>query len=168
MGILDKIPFMDNLKKQQLMIGGTPFTVFAKIQTVGLRTVMYQRHAIGAQRDHIQSMGVASKTCVVQGYTTVPYYESGLWTIELYQRAGMPIPFVSQAFTSLVYIKSFDYTRDADRGESIIFRIEMVEQSPLASLVGGIVQRFVTGTKFYERLNEPEIRIGFGEMGRGG
>jgi len=165
MSSLDRIPLLGNLKKQQLMLGGTPFTVFAKIQTVGLRSVMYQRHAIGAQRDHIQHMGVSSKTCVVQGYTTVPYYESGLWTIEAYQRSGMAIPFVSQAFTSMVYIKSFDYTRDSDRGDSVIFRIEMIEKSPIASLIGGIIQRFGTGNKRVQKLNEPEIRIGFGSIG---
>lgn len=164
MSTLDKIPILKNLKKQQLMIGGKPFTVFAKIQTVGLRSVIYQKHAIGAQRDHIQHMGVGSKTCIVEGYTSVPYYESGLWTIELYQRAGLPIPFVSQAFTSLVYIRDFQYRRNADRGESIVFRIEMIEKSPIASLIGGIVQRTTVGTKVGKWLNEPEIRIGFGEI----
>lgn len=161
---LEKIPYLGNLKKQQLMIGGKPFTVFAKMQIISLRSIMYQRHAIGAQRDHIQHLGTGSKTCIVEGYTTVPYYESGLWTIEIYQRSGLPIPFVSSAFTSLVYIKNFEYRRHADRGDSIVFRIEMIERSPISSLIGGIIQRYSEGTEFNEWLNKSEIRIGFGQI----
>lgn len=151
--------------KQQLMIGGKPFTVFAKMEVVELKTYTSQKHAIGAQRDHIQTMGVGSKECKIEGYTTVPYYESGLWTIEAYQRAGLPIPFISPSFSSLVYIKRFKHTTRAERYNSVIFEIDMIEYKPIAGLIGEILQRVLTPTQRGGLLKDAAIIIGIGAMG---
>jgi hypothetical protein len=152
-----------NLLKQELMIGGQNFDVHAKVVVTEIRAAISQKHAIGAQRDHLQTMGVRSKTCRVEGFTTVPFRESGLWTIEMYQRAGLPIPFVSNSFTSLVYIKRFNYREEAERFKAIKFEIDMVEARPIASLIGGIVHR-LAGSNLKEYLEDSTIKIGVGAI----
>ena len=158
-----KLTEFGNYLKQELMIGGQNFTVFANLIVTELKTAIYQKHAIGAQRDHLQTMGVNSKRCRIEGFTTVPYRESGLWTIEMYQRAGLPVPFVSNSFTSLVYITQFSFREEAERFKSIRFEIDMIEARPIASLIGGIIHR-LAGDNLKTYLEDSTIKIGVGAM----
>jgi len=130
---------------QQLMLGGDPFTVHAKIITSELNTVMASKHAIGGKSDHLQHLGLNSKKITVEGFTTVPFYQSGLHIIELLQKFGKPVPFISTAISTMVYIRNFSYQANADRFESLTFRIDMVEAKPIAGKIGDIINRTVRG-----------------------
>lgn len=130
-----------DIRQQTLGIGGSNFTVHAKVITTNLPSRITRRHGIGAQKDHIQHMGVGSKEIHVEGFTTVPYYESNLWIIELLQRWGKPIPFVSNSISTLAYIENFEYRESAERFQSLTFTIRLVEAQPFGSIIGEVVQR---------------------------
>lgn len=134
------------LALQQIMLGGDPFTVHAKVITTELNTVMASKHAIGATSDHLQNLGTKSRKITVEGFTTVPYYQSGLWIIEVLQKFGKPVPFISSAVSTMVYILNFSYQANAERFESLTFKVDMVEAKPLAGLIGDIVSRSIRGT----------------------
>jgi len=133
--------FKNKVNQQTIGIGGNNYTVHAKIITTVLRSNYGRRHAIGAQRDHIQLSGVGSKQITVEGFTTQSYNKSNLWIIEMLQRWGKPVPFVSDVITTMAYIISFEYSRSADKYEVLNFRIQLIESRPIAGLLGEISMR---------------------------
>ena len=131
----------DIVKEQILGIGGNNFNVHAKVIITRLDSHFAKRHAIGAQKDHMQYLGVGSKEISIEGFTTVPYYKSNLWIIELLQRWGKPVPFVSSSISTLAYITNFEYREDASRYNSLIFNIKFVEWRPIGSIIGEVISR---------------------------